>query len=257
MADKKLALARKIDLVSRTAWSAVEEEDYDNWLLRFACGYTKRSNSVYPVGDGLLPDSKKIQYCQEKYHRRKQDCIFRLSELDSRPDLDHILAGLNYYYHDLANVMYLPQIKIASHTDTSGRLEEISLSDWLKLYTAYAEYSQQYILQMQPLLAKISSQAVFYAYMIDEKFVSCAIGIASQDFFGVFAMITDPKRRLEGFAKALLMHLLTNQFSRETRYAYLQVAQNNLPAISLYRQVGFKTLYTYWYRVLTYSSDLK
>ena len=47
----------------------------------------------------------------------------------------------------------------------------------------------------------------------------------------------------------LMVALLIQGQKQGARKAYLQVVEGNTPARTMYEQLGFKKLYTYWFRV--------
>lgn len=63
---------KNLEEYSLNAWPALQSFVYDGWLLRFAAGYTKRSNSINPIYKG---ESKKvldkIKYCESIYSSMK------------------------------------------------------------------------------------------------------------------------------------------------------------------------------------------
>ena len=58
-----------------------------------------------------------------------------------------------------------------------------------------------------------------------------------------------PPAENQGIASKLIAHLLGWGRDRGAQQAYLQVSIHNLPAIGLYKKLGFEEKYLYWYRV--------
>ena len=61
-------------------------------------------------------------------------------------------------------------------------------------------------------------------------------------------MATAPDWRGRGVASAIVDALLAHARSRRARTAFLQVDDDNAPALAVYRKFGFATLYRYHYR---------
>ena len=62
-------------------------------------------------------------------------------------------------------------------------------------------------------------------------------------------VIVDEAYRGRGYGRRVCEALLSEAIQRGAHTAYLQVVQNNQPAICLYKKLGYKKLYSYWYRV--------
>jgi len=82
----------------------------------------------------------------------------------------------------------------------------------------------------------------------DEQVVACALGVLEHDLFGLFDVITARAHRGKGYAGLLLTELLNWGIQQGAQHAYLQVIADNDPALALYQRLGFKHLYSYWYR---------
>jgi N-acetylglutamate synthase len=75
-----------------------------------------------------------------------------------------------------------------------------------------------------------------------------AVGIAvdHDDLVGLFCVAVDPARRRDGLGTALVRGLLAGSSART---AYLQVEQDNAPAVGMYERLGFAEAYRYCHRV--------
>lgn len=65
------------------------------------------------------------------------------------------------------------------------------------------------------------------------------LGRVAADEAEVMVLATDPARRREGRARALLGAFLAEAAARGARTAFLEVAEDNAPALALYAGAGF------------------
>ena len=56
---------RDIEELALNAWPALQTKHYDGWVLRFANGYTRRSNAVIPLYESTLDLDEKINFCEK------------------------------------------------------------------------------------------------------------------------------------------------------------------------------------------------
>lgn len=73
-------------------------------------------------------------------------------------------------------------------------------------------------------------------------------GVLDGGWLGIFAMATAAASRRRGAAAAVLRALLRWGWERGAHGAYLQCAEDNAAARSLYARSGFTTAYRYHYR---------
>ena len=58
-------MVRQFEEISNNAWPALQTIHYDGWILRFANGVTKRSNSVNMLYHSTLDPVEKIEFCED------------------------------------------------------------------------------------------------------------------------------------------------------------------------------------------------
>jgi ribosomal protein S18 acetylase RimI-like enzyme len=85
--------------------------------------------------------------------------------------------------------------------------------------------------------------------MEKNKIISCGLGVLYSGYLGLFDIITDASYRQQGYGKLLIKNLINWGINNFAQTAYLQVMVNNIPAINLYSNLGFREQYQYWYRV--------
>jgi GNAT superfamily N-acetyltransferase len=83
----------------------------------------------------------------------------------------------------------------------------------------------------------------------DETRVVCTAQVAVEgELAGVYDVVTAEDARGRGHATLACAWLLSWAWQHGAHAAYLQVSADNAPALSIYRKLGFATLYTYHYR---------
>src|SRR5258708_37324392 len=79
------------------------------------------------------------------------------------------------------------------------------------------------------------------------------LAVAERGYVGLFDIVTAGAYRNRGLGTQLLLHLMQWGKANYAHSAYLQVMRNNSPALNLYAKLGFREIYSYWYRVKTSS----
>jgi ribosomal protein S18 acetylase RimI-like enzyme len=99
------------------------------------------------------------------------------------------------------------------------------------------------------MLGNILGALCLMILIVENEVVACGLAIADGDYLGLFDIVTAVNHRRKGYGLALTTSLLAWGLGMKTRFAYLQVMTNNVPAKQLYDRLGFQEIYPYWYRI--------
>jgi len=244
---------RCLEYAALKAWPALEQKEYGGWLLRFSRGYTKRANSINPLGAGALANAEMIACCEALYRRQGLPPIFRLTPL-TPADLDLALAARGYALLDPTAVMTLDLSTWQAPALPLAPCRELTLSAWFAHYCQLSDADpggQAIHFQMLMAIAGARLCALVEAKGHDGApgAAACGLGVLDEGLFGLFDLLTAPALRRRGYGTALVMGMLAWAQAQGARQAYLQVMLNNGAARALYERMGFREAYRYWYRV--------
>ena len=222
---------------------------YDGWLLRVSPGKAKRARSVNPHFGSSLPLDAKIDHCERVYRERALPVLFRMTPFALPGALEATLAGRGYVAFDptlvqirsLADVpsvtpragVVLASPPIAEFVETVGEVR----SSTARERAAHLERLSGTPLAMKAIVASIDGRAV-------------AAGQAAIDggLAGIYDMMTATAWQGRGLATLIVEALLAWASRQRATHAFLQVNDDNMPALAVYRRFGFTTAYTYHYR---------
>ncbi len=218
---------------------------YDGWLLRFSPGKAKRARSINAIYPSQIPLAEKVAHCERVYGERDLPAIFRISKHTDPASLDAMLAGLGYESFGPTEVRAadIDPAALAGPEVECPRLEE-----WFdmvgELRGSPIAHRSAHLARLGALPLEICTAALL------EAGVPMAVGLAivEDGHAGLFDVVTREGGRRQGRARAIVAALLRWGWDRGARRAYLQVEEDNAPAIALYEGFGFSTAYRYWYR---------
>jgi ribosomal protein S18 acetylase RimI-like enzyme len=247
-------MGHRTDLIRRheefglSAFPALSTVYDDGWVLRFAEGYTRRSNSVNPIYPSSGDLSEKIERCAALYRTQGVRMVFKMTDAVLPSDLDAQLAQHGFEAEgrtsvqtiDLASLDFddLPPVTIQSQPGDA----------WVANYVRMNEYDPARIPTVSRLLANMGLPAAYASIMENETVIAVGLGVAGQGFVGLFDIVTDPQQRKRGLGKRLVYNLLHWGQTQGATQGFLQVVPQNTPAMRLYESIGFHEAYQYWYR---------
>lgn len=265
------AYIKLIEEISLNAWPSHKMELYDGWLIRFSHNYTHRTNSVTQVGASLIPVEEKIAYCEKIYENYHTPSIFKISPLldDS---FDQLLEKKGYEIQHVTEVMTMdycdfePYPNIGAEYEYYGRnsglpsfvvypddvivlLQDRITDDWINSLFRLNGTTNPTLRRIVPSMFKaIPKETIVASIEIDGRMVASGLGIMDRGHVGLYAIYVDASCRRKNFARAICSTILTEARKKNAEHAYLQVVQGNTYAKHLYSSLGFKDLYTYWFR---------
>ncbi|MEV1023914.1 GNAT family N-acetyltransferase [Streptomyces sp. NPDC050264] len=229
--------------VASRAWQPIESERLGEWELRAADGFTRRANSVLPVGDPGVPLADALDRVQDWYAARGLPAYAQTAtgaagaqevlcaELEARGWLREVSAELRIAA--LAPIGDAPD-------DPRVVLSRVPGAAWLGRYQrkGATEVASRVL---------CAGPSVWFATVPGEGEVPSAIGRCVVDgrWAGFAAVEVDPARRRQGLASAVMTALARRALDEGASAAWLQVEADNEGARALYDRMGFATHHAY------------
>ncbi|MEU9962979.1 GNAT family N-acetyltransferase [Streptomyces malaysiensis] len=241
------ASAPELDRVAARAWPPVTGEPLGEWTLRASGGFTRRANSVLPLGDPGMALDEALRQVIEWYAARGLPAYIQVStgaegaqellaaELETRGWTREVSARIS--------VAALAPIGDLD-ADTSAVTLSRHLDDaWL---ARYQRSSGEPSPEARTVLS--GGPSVWFATVAEpEGGAPAAIGRCVVDgrWAGFTAVEVAPERRRQGLAKAVMTALARKALDEGASAAYLQVETDNDGAHALYEGMGFTVHHSY------------
>ncbi len=238
-------------------WQPVERAELGGWLLRASAGFTGRANSVLPLGSPGVPLSEAVDRCESWYDERglrRLFCLFGPAgfAVDDDP-LGRELLGRAYEPFNNTGVrtaatQALPH-EVAHASGARVRLESEPSPRWWDAWTAWdgrTEHANAAPSAARAVLSGSPDQ-LFASLEVGGALVGVARVAYAQVWAGVSALYVAPQHRRTGVAVQLMSALADASSARGIRSLYVQVAQANSPARSLFQRLGFNIHHEYLY----------
>lgn len=239
------ATYRELAQVSARGWLPVESERLGEWELRAAAGFTRRANSVLPLGDPGLPLDAALTAVRRWYGDHGLPAYVQTAtgaegtqellcaELERRGWTREVTAEL--WVGALAPV--------ADRADPAGVVLSRTADDaWL------ARYQRKGVSEVA-LKVLGGGPSVWFATVPAEAPDSApaAVGRCVVDgrWAGFGAVEVDPALRRRGLASLVMAALASRALEEGASAAWLQVEEDNAGARALYAGMGFAAHHAY------------
>ncbi|MEW2294472.1 GNAT family N-acetyltransferase [Streptomyces sp. NPDC006743] len=236
--------------VAARAWQPVESERLGEWELRAAAGFTRRANSVLPLGDPGLPLDAALETVRRWYGERGLPAYVQTAtggegtqetlcaELERRGWTREVTAEL--WTGALAPVA--DRAEGGSGEPSGVVLSRTADEAWL------ARYQRKGVSEVA-LRVLAAGPSVWFASVPGAAAGQppAAIGRCVVDgrWASFAAVEVDPVRRRQGLASTVLAALARQALDEGASAAWLQVETDNAAARALYAGLGFAAHHTY------------
>jgi len=243
------ATIQKYEELSLNSFPALQTQLYDGWVLRFANGFNNRANSVSLLHESTLDWETKVCECEKRYAAQGLPTVFKVTDA-AETGFDCMLEEQGYEVVTPTNFMVMnmhdKEFAVGSHI-----LENHASEEWLNAYFLLSKYdsnaNKMYV--SRQIAVNTKSPAVYAQLEKGGKPVACGSSVIELGHMALLNITVDENNRRKGYGYELCQLLLAAAKGMGAHTAYLQVEQANQTAVNLYTKLGYKKVYTYWYRV--------
>ncbi|MGW7575337.1 GNAT family N-acetyltransferase [Streptomyces sp. NPDC054765] len=257
------ATAAELQRVAARGWPALETEPLGEWTLRASGGFTRRANSVLPLGDPGVPLDTALERIGQWYDARGLPAVIMVAT--GRADTDEELAaalaerGWADERHTRVRIAALAPL---ADTDTGlppasagGAPGGVTLSrepdaGWLARYHRTGDAGRNHDAAHPALRVLTGGPSVWFATVRGADGGTAAIGRLAVDgrWAGFAAVEVAPAARRQGLATLVMAALAERALTEGASAAYLQVEADNAGALAFYDRLGFTDHHGYHYR---------
>ncbi|MDX3516763.1 GNAT family N-acetyltransferase [Streptomyces scabiei] len=229
--------------VAARAWQPVERERLGEWELRAAAGFTRRANSVLPLGDPGMPLDEALTAVRRWYAARGLPAFLQLATgaEGTHETLCAEVAERGWVDVVTAEVWTGALAPVADGEAGGVRLSRSADAAWLGRY-------QRKGLGEVALKVLGSGPSVWFATVPGAEGAGpAAIGRCVVDgrWAGFSAVEVDPAQRRRGLATAVMAALAQRALDEGASAGWLQVETDNAGARALYGGMGFAAHHAY------------
>jgi len=234
-----------IEAAAAVAWPPIESLTLGSWKLSAGDGFSRRRNSAVPAGP--LPEDldRRLGDVEGWYRVRGLPMLYRITpECDA--SVDSVLAERGLVFESSTLVMSRP---LDPPEPVDGVDESPVVTDaWVKTEIEALGIDRAAIGPWLATIAVVPSPASFVVFTDDGEPVGAGFGVVAADLLGVFEIVVRPEYRRRGHAGRLMAALHQFGVREGAQRVFLQVLEDDEPAIALYRSLGYEVSYRYWYR---------
>ncbi|MFX1501326.1 MAG: GNAT family N-acetyltransferase [Promethearchaeota archaeon] len=238
------------------SWPAKYYYFLNGWILRFTEGVTSRANSVLPInytGD-LINLDRDIEIVEKAYRAYNLPVIFTIPEYFEPHGLDLKLVEHGYQQSGSITHTMITSIQELKNELINDKFSYILNSERVaKFSTFLAKYSKRNQ-SAQKVLDALSDRIIvpkkcFIMAKYEKKVVGTLMGIIDpHGFLYIADVLVHPDVRQHKIATSMLFTIINNwALQNEAKSIWLQVEIENKEAMSLYKKLGFKKAYSYYY----------
>ncbi|GHA81441.1 MULTISPECIES: GNAT family N-acetyltransferase [Streptomyces] len=236
--------------VAARAWQPVESEPLGDWRLRAAGGFTRRANSVLPLGDPGLPLGEALRRVRQWYEERGLPAYVQTGT-GADGAQERLCADLEQHgwLREVSAELRIAALAPVGDLDadvSAVRLSRTADDAWLSRYQRF-DTPGPHVLEVLG-----SGPSVWFASVAGDSGdaaggVPAAIGRCVVDgrWAGFMAVEVGPEHRRRGLATAVMAALARKALDEGASAAWLQVETDNEGARALYDGMGFATHHRY------------
>jgi GNAT superfamily N-acetyltransferase len=231
--------------VTARAWEPVESERLGDWTLRAASGFTRRANSVLPLGDPGLPLDATLARVREWYAARELPAYVQAAT-GAEGAQELLCAELEHrgWRREVSAEVRIGGLAPVGDLDADVSPVRLSRSldpSWLHRYQRFGVPGPHVLRVLE------SGPSVWFASVPGTGDIPAAIGRCVVDgrWAGFMAVEVDPARRRQGLASAVMTALARKALDEGASAAWLQVEADNDGGRALYEGMGFAVHHHY------------
>lgn len=229
--------------VAARAWQPVERERLGAWELRAASGFTRRANSVLPLGDPGMPLDEALTAVRGWYAARGLPTYLQLATgAEGAQELLCAEVAERGWVREVTAELWIGALAPLADREAAGvELSRTADEAWLSRY-------QRKGVSEVALKVLGSGPSVWFATVPGAGGEGpAAIGRCVVDgrWAGFAAVEVDPAQRRRGLATTVMTALAQRALDEGASAGWLQVETDNLGARALYGGMGFAVHHSY------------
>jgi ribosomal protein S18 acetylase RimI-like enzyme len=239
----------KLEEIGSRSWQAKEIEYLGGWQLRADEGITRRANSVLPLDSPRIDMESAVKKCVSFYVSRALLPRFQLTAFSMPSGLDDYLKGSRWIEGLVVDVQ-TAEIGGASAPKAAHDVELLDSPNdgWIGAYLKGSGHENENPHARLSIMLRSPLPKRFAQLVVDDQIAGVGLGILCEGWLGLYSIATVPGFRKHKVATNISHALLDWGVRMNANHAYLQVEVDNHPALGLYRNLGFRSCYRYWYR---------
>ena len=241
----------ELELIASHCWPARDIVRYKGWIIHWNDGITWRANSVLPHKWESSVDLEQIvDYVINLYRERNTPPAFKITKASQPKELDALLIEKGFEQRMVTHVQTAP-IGDISCLDPRLPIDLFKVTDEsLDILMHRSERERKEIEVRREIIHRIAGEKNIARVLMHGNIAGVGLGVVEGEWLGLFSIRTIPEFRRRGVAWSVSCALAMWGEDHGAERVFLQVEAENKPALKLYESMGFKTMYTYWYRIL-------
>ncbi len=238
-------LIRRVEQAALWGWPPLGTRLIDGWLITWGGRANRRLRCARTLDFTGKDVGKAIQAVETFLAAQGAPSCFHIADLVEPPDLDAVLAARGYALATPTSLLLAP----IPDAEPNPAVELLTRATPAVMNALCDERLPADLrAERAAILARIRRPHRLGLVWQDDEPAAAALCVRDGDLAGIFAMRTVPRLRRRGLGRRVLLRLARWAAEEGAQRLYLQVEDDNAPALALYRSLGFARVYGYHYR---------